>query len=395
MPKLDKNSRLRIVVRGYIVRGPLAGMAWHHLQYVMGLDLLGHDVYFVEDSGDSAWSCYDPVRQVTDTDPSYGLQFARDAFEAVGLNDRWAYYDSHQSSWLGPGAERIMDICLTADLLLNLFPEEPLLACLLDIPARALIDTDPVFTQIRFLVDNEARKLACQHTTFFSFGENIGRTGSTVPDDGFPWKPTRQPVVLNAWPVTPGPAQGKFTTIMQWESYPAQEYGGVRYGMKSDSFRPYFDLPATAGRIFELALGTASAPRTELSAAGWSLRDPLGPSRSLGEYQQYIQQSKGEFTVAKHGYTVSRCGWFSERSASYLASARPVIVQDTGFSDWLPASAGVVRFNTPEEALAGIREVNSRYDFHCRAARAIAEEYFDARKVLRSLVEQATDGAQT
>ena len=379
-------SRLRIIVLGYIVRCPLGGMAWHHLQYMLGLHDLGHDPYFVEDSDDTPWCCYDPARGVTDTEPTYGLQFTACLFRNVGLGDRWAYYDAHTSRWFGPCAERIMDICASADLLLNLSCANPLRPWLMAIPVRTLIDTDPVFTQLRNLTDPARCHRASQHTTFLSFGENIGLSRAAIPADGLPWQATRQPVVLEAWPLTPGPANGRFTTVMQWDSYPTREYDGRRYGMKADAFGPYLDLPDKAGPIFELAVGGQTAPRTLLRNKGWIVRNSLEPTRDPWTYQRYIQQSKAEFSVAKQGYVISRSGWFSERSAAYLASGRPVLLQDTGFSDWLPTGAGVIPFNTPEEALAGIEEINGRYEVHCRTARAIAEAYFDARKVLSRLL---------
>lgn len=384
----NTTSRLRIIVLGYIVRGPLGGLAWHHLQYPMGLASLGHDVYFLEDS-DNYPSCYDPVRDVTDTDPTYGLRFTTRAFEKVGLGSRWAYHDAHTSSWHGPCADKIHEMCLTADLVLNISGVNPLRPWLEEIPARALIDTDPAFTQIRHLTDPVARNFALQHTVFFSFGENVGRSKNAVPDDGLRWEPTRQPVILDAWPVTAGPVNGMFTTVMQWGSYQSREYKGIYYGMKSDSFGPYLDLPEKAGRLLELAIGSPSAPRALLNKKGWSVRNPLDPTRNPWTYQRYLQHSKAEFTVAKHGYVISRCGWFSERSAAYLASGRPIVVQDTAFSNYLPTGTGVMAFNTPEEALAGIEQVGSRYEFHCKAAREIAEEYFDARKVLSHLIDRA------
>jgi len=190
-----------------------------------------------------------------------------------------------------------------------------------------------------------------------------------------------------------GDEQAKFTTVMQWESYAAREYHGRRYGMKSDSFEAYLNLPERAGGIFELALGGASAPRAMLRSRGWSVRNSLEPTRDPWTYLHYIRQSKAEFSVAKHGYVVSRSGWFSERSVAYLASGRPVVVQDTGFSDWLETGAGVIAFSTPDEAIAGVEEINSRYDFHCRAAREIAEQYFDARRILPRLLEYAMKAA--
>ncbi len=373
---------------GYIVRGPLGGLAWHHLQYIMGLSRLGHEVYFVEDS-DTYASCYSPVTNEWSTDPSYGLAFTRDVFVKAGLADRWAYYDAHTARWLGPQAESILDVCATADLCLNLSGVNPLRAWLLDIPVRVLVDTDPAFTQIRHLTEDGARDRALQHTAFFSFGENLASGCSHVPDDGLPWQVTRQPVVLDAWPVTPGPQDGKFTSVLLWESYSPREYAGRKYGQKATSFGPYLDLPRDAGPVFELALGSPSAPGPLLENHGWKVVDPREPTRDPWTYQRYIQRSKAEFSVAKHGYVVSRSGWFSERSAAYLASGRPVVVQDTGFSEWLPCGEGVLSFNTREEALAAIEDVNARYRLHCRSARTIAETYFDSRVILTRLIDGA------
>jgi hypothetical protein len=389
--ELGAADRLRIVVLGYLVRGPLGGLAWHHLQYVMGLARLGHEVYFIEDSGDSPWCCYDPIRHITDADPAYGLEFAACAFSRAGLENCWAYYDAHTSRWLGPCAERIHHVCATADLLFDLGGVNPVRPWVMGIPRRVLVDTDPVFTQIRHLTNPAARQLALQHTAFFSFGENFS-TQYAIPDDGLPWRRTRQPIVMDAWQVTPGPAHGRFTTIMQWESYPAAEYGDVCYGVKSNSFEPFMDLPARVGPILELAIGSPTAPRALLESKGWILRDPIEAAPDLWTYQRYIQQSKAEFTVAKHGYVVSRSGWFSERSAAYLASGRPVVTQETGFSDWLEAGSGVIPFTTLDESIAAIEDVNSRYEVHCRAARAVAEAYFDSDRVLERLIEEAWIG---
>ncbi|MDP8930964.1 MAG: hypothetical protein M3O70_20920 [Actinomycetota bacterium] len=377
-------ERLRVAVLGYIVRGPLGGLAWHHLQYVLGLSRLGHDVYFVEDSG-AYPACYDPSRDTTDTDPTYGLRFADRLFGDLGLGDRWAYHDAHTGRWFGPCVDRIPTVCRTADLVLNLSAVNPLTSGLIAVPARALVDTDPVFTQIRHLTDPEARRLAEQHTTLFSFGENT----AALPDDGFRWRPTRQPVVLDAWRVTPGPVAGRFTSVLQWDSYPPVHHDGMRYGMKADSFAPYLDLPEQAEAVLEVAVGSPTAPRELLGRNGWLLRDPLEVTRDPWTYQRYLRASKAEFGVAKHGYVAAGCGWFSERSAAYLASGRPVLVQDTGFSAWLPPGQGVLSFSTPEEAVAGIAEIVGRYSLHCAAGRAVAHEFFDSRTVLPKLLDVA------
>lgn len=383
---VDSVSRLRIIVLGYIVRGPLGGMVWSTMQYLIGLFCLGHDVYFVEDSDDYP-SCYDPARGITDTDPTYGLQFAKHTLEQVGLGDRWAYYDAHTSRWLGPCADRILGICATADLVLNFCGVNPLRPWLMQIPARALIDGDPAFTQIRHLTEPATRDRALQHTAFLSLASNINLPQSLIPNDGLPWQPTTLPIVLDAWPVTPAPLQGKFTTVMQWESYSVQEYQGVRYGMKSDSFAPYIDLPKRVGGIFELAVSGASTPSALLESNGWVLREP--PTQTPWTYQQYIQQSKAEFSVAKHGFVVSRSGFFSDRSVCYLASGRPVLIQETGLSDWLPIGEGILTFRNLSEAVNGIEAINADYKRHQQAARSLAEEYFDSNKVLSSLLETA------
>lgn len=381
-------SQLRVLVLGYVVRGPLGGLAWHHLQYVMGLAELGHDVYFLEDSDDYP-SCYNPATNRTTSDPAYGLEFARRAFAAVGLADRWCYYDGHEDRWHGPAAPRIHEVCASAELLLNLSGVNPLRAWMLQVPRRVLVDTDPAFTQIRHLTVSKLRLLASSHHAFFSFGENIGSPGCSIPDDGFPWQPTRQPVVTGVWPVTPAPADGKFTSVMQWDSYAPAVYQGIRYGMKSASFAPYAKLPERVGRIFELAAGGSERPDSELEQNGWTVLDPRVPTADIWTYQRYIQSSRGEFGIAKHGYVASRSGWFSERSTAYMASGRPVIVQETGFSDWLPTGQGVLPFRDPEETVAAIEEIQCRYDPHCRAARELVEEYFSAPRVLTSLIERA------
>ena len=387
---LAASSRLRIIVLGYFVRGPLGGMVWSNLQYVLGLTKVGHDVYFIEDSDEYA-SCYDPARETFDIDPTYGLQFAERAFEKVGLGERWAYYDAHALRWYGPCAGRIFDICSTADLLLNLCGMNPIRPWLSEIPARALIDEDPAFTQIRHLTDPDARRLASQHTAFLSFGKNIGQQRCSIPNDGFRWHSTHQPVVLDSLTVTPGRANGKFTTVMQWESYPPREHGGLYYGLKADSFQPYVDMPAKTAANLELSVGGPSAPIAMLQAKGWELSNAVQVTRDPWTYQDYIENSKAEFSVAKHAYVVSHSGWFSERSVTYLASGRPVVIQDTGFSDWLETGSGIIAFTTPEQALSGIEEINCRYDFHCRAAREIAREYFDACKVLPRLIQGAME----
>jgi hypothetical protein len=382
----DAVGRLRVVLLGYVVRYPLAGMAWHSLHYVLGLAQLGHDVWFVEDSDDYD-SCYDPATGMLTADPTAGLAFTAAAFDRLGLPDRWAYHDARTASWHGPASAGILDVCRSADVVINLAGIHPLRPWLAEVPARIFIDADPVFTQVRHLTSPQAAAAAARHTAFFSFGEGIAAGTSAVPDDGFAWQATRQPVVLDAWPVTPPPTGAAFTTVMNWDSYPPVEHDGVRYGMKSQGFVPYLDLPARVGPRLEVALGGGGSER--LVEHGWGVRDGAAATRDLQAYQDYLQASAGEFSVAKHGYVVSRSGWFSERSACYLASGRPAVVQDTGFSAWLPTGCGLLAFSTPDDAAAALADVLGDCARHAAAAREVAAAHFDAGAVLTRLLADA------
>jgi hypothetical protein len=384
----DAMNRLRIVVLGYIVRGPIGGMAWHHLQYVLGLKQLGHEVLFLEESDDYP-SCYDPSTHTVGVDPTYGLRFTKAVFARLGLEMQWAYYDAHRSEWHGPAAGKVDDFCTSADALINVSGVNRLLASLQNIPVRILIDTDPAFTQIRHLTNETARNRAGQHNAFFSFGEAIESGQSTVPNDGYQWHPTRQPVVLDAWPSSDGPVHGPFTTVMQWESYPPVEFEGRHFGMKSDSFDMVRDLPGRVSAPMEIALGGNTAPRSELRKLGWRIADPLSIASDPWKYQQYLGASRGEFSIAKHGYVASCSGWFSERTACYLAMGRPAVVQDTGFSKHLPCGAGLWAFHDADTAEHAIEKVGADYHRQCRLARELAMEFFDSQIVLRSLLERA------
>jgi hypothetical protein len=378
---------MRIVVLGYIVRGPYGGLVWHHLQYVLGLRDLGHEVLFVEDSDDYP-SCSVPTNPELICDPSYGLRFIAATWHEFELGSNWAYYDAQTGDWYGLSGKYVYDFCHSADIVLNLSGVNPLRNWWAKIPVRVFIDTDPAFTQIKHLTDPARRSLAQAHNAFFSFGENIGKTNCSIPDDGFAWKPTRQPVFLQSWCSTAGDSQKQWTTVMQWDSYQPGEYMNRQFGMKSASFEEYLTLPEKLGACFELAIGSSSAPKEKLLRHNWRVSSAVTMTANHKTYQRFIQQSKGEWSVAKHGYVASNSGWFSERSTGYLASGRPVVVQDTGFSTFLPAGTGLLSFSTLDEAVEALQTVNRQYKQHCKAAREIAETFFDSKKVLQSLLER-------
>ena len=382
---------LRVVVGGYLVRAPLGGQAWHYLQFLVGLAALGHEVLYVEDShffedDEQEWY-FDPGAGTSGVDPAPGMRFVQEALTRFGLEDQWAFYEASTHRWHGPASTRAVQCCEGADLFVNVSGVNPVRPWLAGVPHRLFVDTDPCFTQIRLLGNPINRRHALQHNRFATFGENIPAGKSVLPLDTFPWFATRQPVVLEAWPVSPGRPDAPLTTVMAWQTYGPLEHEGRGYGVKADSFEPFFDLPRRRGETFELSLGGDQAPRQRLRRCGWRVLD-RGPM-TLDAYQEYLASSRAEFGIAKAGYVESASGWFSERSAAYLASGRPAVVQSTGFEEWLPAGLGVLSFATPADAISTLDDLAARYAQHCRASRELVAEYFDHRVVLARLVEQA------
>jgi hypothetical protein len=362
---------------------------WHHFQYLAGLRALGHEVFYFEHYG---WrdSCYDPSTDTKTSDPRHGIACLRAVLEYHALEERWCYLAEDGTAY-GMSRECLAHVCRSCDVYLNLsninwIPELELCR------RRVLVDTDPVFTQIGAV---GATTPDDRHHVFFTYGENVHRAGCDMPTAGRRWLPTRQPVVLDLWPVAETASSAPFTTVTTWEPLGDHHHEGRTFGGKAREFEAFLSVPRDAGQDMEIAL-THSQTRwdghtivSRLAAAGWHAFDAIEVTRTPWDYQSYLRRSRAEFCVAKHGYVSTRCGWFSERSAGYLASGRPVVVQDTGFSDFLPCGAGLLPFRDPSEALQAIRSVVDDYDMHCRAARALVEEYFDARCVLTSLLERA------
>lgn len=422
------SSRLRILVTGLIAQHPtLGGVTWDYLQYVLGLHRLGHDVYYFEDSGEWPYNLdggpdgNDWVARVPDRNAAH-LAAVLDRF---GLGQRWAYRFPVDGRWLGlPDATR-RKVMETADLLLNVSGtiEDPVQYH--HIRRRAYIDSDPVFTQVKLASGQEEfRRRVDAHDVHFSFGELLGsREGwpSAVPRTRHTWLPTRQPVVLDEWRTDLPPGR-RFRTVMNWTSYAPLEHHGLTYGQKDAEFLRFLSLPSRlrseglstelevalaalehvdwqtwrdtlpAGAldcVADVAAGEPGTPAALLERAGWQVVDPQTACGGLESYRRYILTSRGEWSVAKNGYAVGRPGWFSCRSACYLAAGRPVIVQDTGFRDVLPTGVGLLAFSTLEEAMVAFREVEADHDRHARAAREIAAACFDSDRILTELVERA------
>jgi len=365
-----------------MVRYPVGGLCWHHLQYLVGLKRLGHHVTFFEDHG---WdnSCYDPVVGDMANDPTYGWKFLTALLAPHGLQGDGCYLRSDGST-LGIPRQELAQRIREADVVLNLsnmnwIPEME------HAQRRVLVDTDPTFTQLGFGKDDDFKR---DHARF-TYGENVHRAGCDMPTAGVRWLPTRQPVVLDLWPHAPGPQSGPFTSVLSWTAYGDREMNGRVYGQKDREFKPFMRLPSELGLPMTLAVNGPDAVKKELGDGGWEVIEPLEVTRTPQCYQAFISQSRAEFCVAKHGYVSTRSGWFSDRSTAYMAMGRPIVVQDTGFSDFLPVGQGLLAWRTPAEAKAALTAVCDNYPAHCAAARAIVEEHFSADKVLTQLLQQA------
>jgi len=393
------SERLRVVVAGLMGQYPIGGVTWDYIQYLLGLQALGHDVFYVEDS--EQWP-YDAqaggLGRAGDSNAAY-LSGVMDHF---GLGERWAYRfpggslpsgEVFPERWFGLSDARRRDVLGGADLLINVSSGVGDPGRYREISRLAYVDTDPVFTQIRAVQDDHFKQHLDGHDLHFSYGECAS---PAVPETGHRWLPMRKPIALDQWHPQ-AERRDVFTTVMNWTSYENVVWRGHAYGQKDSEFPAYLGLPErVAPTQIELAIGagkTRRAPRQELEDAGWLLVDPMTACPDLASYRHYIESSAGEWTVAKGGYVEGYCGWFSGRTACYLAAGRPVVVQDTGFEPVLPVGEGLIAFRNPEEAAAGIREVAADWARHARAARAIAEAYFDAGALVQRIIDAASRGS--
>jgi hypothetical protein len=372
---------------GMLGGNPFAGIAWQVLHYLEGLRRLGCDVTYVEDT--LAWP-YDPEQNSIVEDAGYAARYLAELMGRLpGLP--WAYV-SPTGDVFGMAEPVLARVLATADALINLSGATVLREPHLQVPVRIYLETDPVLAQIevdqrrRFTVD-----FLDAHTHHFSFGEKLGDEDCGVPVGRYDYQPTRQPVILDWWPVAEGPGDA-YTTVASWRQTAKDIVwrGETYYWSKDREFERFLDLPRRTGSEFELSLSLDDEEvLARLREHGWRVGNALTLTRSPERYRSFVAGSRGEFTVAKDQNIRLRSGWFSDRSACYLASGRPVITQDTGFGDALPTGRGLFAFSELDQILAAIVDIEVDYDGHRRAARAIAEEHFDAEAVLGSLLARS------
>jgi hypothetical protein len=368
---------VRIIVAGIIARYPFGGVTWCSLMYLLGLRDLGHDVYYLEDTGECV---YDPIKNTISVDPSYGLKYINDALSQFDLSDRWIFVD-HEGTHYGKTRAQTKEICATADLFIDLSG-----GCWFwrdeyrNIAHKVFIDTDPGFTQAALAkAEPWYVEFFKGFDALFTFGNNLGAADCTSPETPFKWHPTWQPVVCDEWNAEDITPRDLFTTVMTWKNQSFDDADGN----KDKQFVQFLDLPKQTDQPIELAV---NGPVDLLRAHGWRVVDGMAVSGDLNKYRDYLQQSKAEFSVAKHLYVATRSGWFSDRSECYLAAGRPALVQETGFSKYLPTGEGLLAFSNLEQAVDGLSRINQDYAHHSRMARILAREFFDAHIVLTQLL---------
>jgi hypothetical protein len=378
--------KLKIVISGMVAGDPWQGGAtWAVLQYVLGLRQLGHEVLFVEPI--TAKQLRPAGARLHDSDNA--LYFSQ-TMRNFGLAGDGALLFANTRESAGVAYDELLRRACSSDLLINIsgmLQEEEIAG---SIPVRVYLDLDPAFNQLWNAVQGIDMRFD-GHTHFVTVGLNLGQPSCPIPDCGRHWLKTFQPVVLEHWPVAESFSYNALTTVGNWRGYGSVEFDGRHYGQKAHSLREYLKLPTLTEEHFALALAIHPNETKDLLALAenrWELLDPRQFAGTPQLYQEFIQTSKAEFGVAKSGYAVSHCGWFSDRSVCYLASGRSVIAQETGFGDHLPTGTGLFSFTNTDEALTAIDSLNGSYQKHSLWARAIAEDYFDSRKVLTRLLAQ-------
>ena len=405
MPSASSAERLRIVVTGLAATYPFGGVFWDYIQYVLGFHRLGHDVLYLEDNG--RW-CYDPASQTFVGDASGNAARLEKSLIALdpALKDHWFFRDAAGLTY-GRSWGDVVQFLRDADLFLHISASCWMRGEYLNCRRLAFIDSDPMYTQgsvpgcldgTASAEERERIEMLRRHHVFFTFAENFGRPDCRIPQGVFDWKPTRQPIVLDCFEPHRVPVASRrrtLTTVASWEpTERGPTFDGVRYTGKSTEFLRFRELPSRAALPLEVAM-SGPAPYAMLRAKGWDVRDGWDVTSDPWVYRDYLAHSLGEWSVAKNAYAAGRTGWFSCRSACYLALGVPVVVQDTGFGRVIPTGAGVLAFDTPDEAIACIDAVVADPDRHARAAAEIAREYFDANKVLPRLLEEAMNAPRS
>ena len=393
-------EKLCIIVGGYIGLYPTGGATWDYIQYPLGLKMLGHDVYYIEDT--MQYPVFQKEGKAWD-DASDCIYYLQGIMENFGFRDRWAYRDIATGECYGMSEEKISAVCQAADVFINVSCSTYLRDEYLKIPNRILIDSDPMFTQVQYALELEGdavgknwntKSMIENHNFLFSFGENIGAPDCKIPLYDFKWCVTRQPVCLNLWQSRETARNSAFTSIMNWSGRKKLIFDHDKWGQKDVEFEKIKEIPAQLPDVnFEVVVNKPLDKDSFFNAEalknlGWRILDPPSTVADTADYKSFIENSTAEFSVAKETYVKSNSGWFSGRSACYLAAGKPVVTQETQWSKYIPSGMGLFAFTNFQSAVEAISKVKSNIGYHVKIARELAHEYFDSNKVLTKMLEQ-------
>ncbi len=380
-----------VLVSGALANKPFnGGNAWSRLSWVRGFQRLGFDVWFVEQIGRDC--CVDASGGATDLMGSINAAYFREVMKRFGLDRSSVLICEDGGETCGASLAEVKTRAREAVFLFNLSGHLTLPELKAAPRARIYYDDDPGFTQFWHASGSGGARLE-GHDIFFTLGANIGAPDCAIPTGAMTWRPTRPPVTLEDWPVCGLESFDRFTTVASWRgAYGPVRCGETTYGLKVHEFRKFLDLPTRSGRSFEIALRIDPADGKDLAklqARGWRIVDPAQAAGTTDAFRSYVQGSGAEFSVAQGIYVETNSGWFSDRTVRYLASGRPALVQETGFGRHIPTGQGLLSFRGMDEAVEKAHAIVRDYPGHCRAARRVAEEYFEAERVIRALLRDA------
>ena len=364
------------------------GHFWVYMQYALGLRRCGCQVFWLERF----------VRGADAAEDRSAIEMFFERMTAFGLGGRAILMvipdprrgPAGRPEFLGLAEPEAHAVFRRADLLLNFhYAIDP------DLIGRfrrtALVDIDPGLFQFWL---SRGQLAVPRHDVYFTIGETVGQAGGLIPDCGLSWVRTRPAVCLEAWPYAHDPRSRAMTTVSAWDGGDWVVDDEVHYeNTKRVSFLEFRELPRRTEQALELALflrtAADAAERELMERHGWRVRLSREVAGTPEDYRRYIRGSRGEFSCAKPSCMRFQNAWVSDRTLCYLASGKPVVLQDTGPSRFLPNGEGMFRFSTLEQAATALAAVNDDYERHCRAARALAETYFDATRVVRGILEAA------
>jgi len=376
-----------IILGSYMFRYPLGGMNSWVLQYLLGLKDLGHDVYFVEKYG-YANSCYDPEKELMSDDCSYGLKMVSELLARFGLENNWCFV-ARNDIYHGLSQQRINEVFRSADLFIDMGSHGSWAEESDKVSLNVLIDGEPGYTQINWARKIEEGINVPQYDRYFTNGKNIGNTDNLVPTLGLKWEHIYSPVSTMLFPFTnPVVTNAPYSTVMNWQSHDPVKYNGMEYGQKDIEFKKFIVLPKFTNVSMEVAVSGKNIPKQSLTENRWVVKNGKNVTLTFDAFRNYLSACRAEFSVCKNVFVANNTAWFSDKSAAFLACGKPVVLQDTGFSKHLPVGIGLFAINDMMGAREAILEIEKNYDRHSHAAREIACEYLESKKVMKQFLNE-------